>query len=109
MSGIDIVSTDKVYHIEVGVITIVAAVKARRLLEEAVRNPHEDPDAQNLLVNFYPMLVAASTGDIPLPEEFLQLAPAEAGKWFDEVSKLNPGTFAPAEEPGEEELEKKGL
>jgi len=75
-------------------VTTLSSMKAERLRQAAIANPHADEDAQVLLVIFYPTLASCTTvkeGLVFTGDEFLNLDPHEADKWYTACNTLNPG------------------
>ena len=67
------------------------SAKVERMRQEAASVPLEDPDEQNLLEYFYPILFYCSEGDIPTQEEFLDMPLSQTNEWYEAVDNRSVG------------------
>jgi hypothetical protein len=73
--------------------TNFSMLKRGQLQGELSANPRDDLYVQTFLLNVYAPLVACSLGDIPSPDEFLQMREQDTETWVQEARKLNPLAF----------------
>lgn len=90
--------------------TYMMGIQRGLLLSEFLEKPREPQIVQNVLLNVYVGLAACSSGDVPSPDEFLDLRETEAEAWIAAARELNPEWFSYldlAEQAATESVKKK--
>ena len=92
-------------------IGLLVSTKIQKIREQVLKTLPEDPDAQTLLVVFYPVMAGCSTevDGLPVlsPNEYLEMDPLEASAWYEAALAQNPTAFpAPLEVEPESETKK---
>lgn len=82
-----------------------SAIEESARAEKAKLNGSGDPVYFYFLEQFYSALISCSFGEIPTPEEALDLPSEDLDRWYEALAECNPGLFRPLDLSSESRVE----